>query len=110
MVDSRVSELRGNARLIPVDGSKLSERSGLIERLLGQIWSGFVARRRNVIAMRELAALDDALLRDVGIERSQIAASVAGPSGHRGKHGHHLLLNWCEPALSELVPYFPVGP
>ena len=92
MVDSRVSDLRGNARLIPVDGSEVRERSGLIARLLGQLWSGFVARRRTAIAMRELAALDDALLRDIGIERSQIAASVVGPSGRRGKHGGHAVV------------------
>ncbi len=87
MVDSRVSDLRGAARLIPVDGSGVTERAGLFGRTLGQIWSWLVSQRRNAIAMRELAALDDALLRDIGIERSQIAASVVGPGGRRGKHG-----------------------
>ena len=92
MVDSRVSDLRGDARLIPVDGSEVHGRSGLFARTLGQVWSWLVSQRRNAIAARELAALDDALLRDIGIERSQIAASVAGPSGRRGKHGGHAVV------------------
>lgn len=97
MVDSRVSDLRGNARLIPVDSPEATEHhdgaqtktTGLVVRALGQVWGWLVAQRRNAIASRELAALDDALLRDIGIERSQIAAAVVGPTGRRARHSSH---------------------
>jgi len=97
MVDSRVSDLRGNARLIPVDSPELMEQhngaqsqpAGFLARVLGQVLGWLAARRRNAIATRELAALDDALLRDIGIERSQIAAVVAGPTGRRTRHNSH---------------------
>ena len=45
---------------------------------LRRAWSAFIAWRNRRIAIRELQAMPDSLLRDIGIERGQIRAVVFG--------------------------------
>lgn len=63
-----------------------------VSRLLARAWAMLRAWHNRRIAVRELSAMPDALLRDIGIERYQIRAAVNGaypaiirlPSGRAG--------------------------
>ncbi len=100
MVEYRITEIAGQARVEPVaaDGSvdfqdylarAEAERAqqfpkivfaaarGLAARLAG-LWLGFRAGQQRRMAIGQLASLDDRMLRDIGLERSQIPAAVDG--------------------------------
>ena len=86
---ARVAPVVGIEVLEPhnVRASAESERARLLGRALSGWWKQLVVSHRQRIACRQLAALDDRLLQDIGIERSQIAMSVNGVSqGHIATH------------------------
>lgn len=53
-------------------------RAGEVMRAFARAWSALRAWHNRRIAVRELSAMPDALLRDIGIERYQIRAAVNG--------------------------------
>ncbi len=100
MVKYRITEIAGQARVEPVgaDGSVdfqdylaraevararqfpkivIGVARGLAARLAG-LWLNFRAGQRRRMAISQLARLDDWMLRDIGLERSQIPAAVDG--------------------------------
>ena len=100
MVKYRITEIAGQARVEPVgaDGSVdfqdykaraevaraqqlpnivFGAGRALAARLAG-LWLGFRAGQQRRMAISQLASLDDWLLRDIGLERSQIPAAVDG--------------------------------
>ena len=44
----------------------------------GEVWSRYCAWRRDRIAIRDFAALDDRLLRDIGVDRAAIRSLIYG--------------------------------
>ena len=100
MVKYRITEIAGQARVEPVgaDGSVdfqdylaraevaraqqfpkivLAAARSFAARLVG-LWLGFRAGQQRRNAIGQLARLDDWMLRDIGLERSQIPAAVDG--------------------------------
>ena len=100
MVKYRITEIADQARIEPVAAAGSvdlddyiaraeAERAqqfpkivfgvvqGLAARLAG-LWLGFRAGQQRRIAIGQLASLDDWMLRDIGLERSQIPAAVDG--------------------------------
>ncbi len=100
MVKYRITEIADQARIEPVaaEGSVdfqdylaraevtrarqlpnivLGAARGLAARFAG-LWLGFRAGQQRRIAIGQLASLDDWMLRDIGLERSQIPAAVDG--------------------------------
>jgi uncharacterized protein YjiS (DUF1127 family) len=51
--------------------------SGLMARL-GSAFARFLAARRERAQMRELMALDDHMLKDIGLHRSEVTRAVKG--------------------------------
>ena len=100
MVRYRIPEIAGRARVEPVGADGLAEihadcarvavaaeaeRAKQVRRIVSVLASGLTAlwRRfrdgqRRRVAIAQLAGLDDWLLRDIGLERSQIAVAVDG--------------------------------
>ena len=100
MVKYRITEIADQARVEPVGADSsvdfqddkaraeaqraqqlpkivFAAARGLADRL-DSLWLGFRAGQRRRIAIGQLASLDDWMLRDIGLERSQIPAAVDG--------------------------------
>lgn len=65
---------------ITIEEAAIHARLGSVGDALRSIWRYHARRRREVIAARRLARLDDHLLRDIGIDRAEIGEVV-----HRGR-------------------------
>lgn len=55
-----------------------AQGGGKLARALTRAWASLRAWHNRRVAVRELSAMPDALLRDIGIERYQIRAAVRG--------------------------------
>jgi uncharacterized protein YjiS (DUF1127 family) len=67
-----------SATLATIVRPEVTERPGAFSRLFSAGWDGiarYVVRRAAIAGLRKL---DDRLLRDIGLERSQIEAAVYG--------------------------------
>ncbi len=100
MVKYQVTEIAGHARVQPIgaEGSVdfhacraraeaaraeqvaklVSGASRALTAGLAGLWRGYRAGQRKRAAIAQLAGLDDRMLRDIGLERGQIAAAVDG--------------------------------
>jgi len=49
-----------------------------LNEAIGMVARRFIARRRERLVIRELQRMDDRMLRDIGLSRSEIRAAVHG--------------------------------
>lgn len=61
---------------ITIEEAAVHARLGSIGDVVRSAWRGYVRRRREEIAVRQLARRDAHLLRDIGIERADIGCVV----------------------------------
>ncbi len=66
---------------ITIEDAAAHVRPGKLGHALRAVWRYHARRRREEIAARQLARLDDHLLRDIGIDRAGIDDAV--------RRGHH---------------------
>jgi len=61
---------------ITIEDGAVRARLGSFGETLHSAWRNHERRRRETIAARRLARLDDHLLRDIGIDRADIGSAV----------------------------------
>jgi uncharacterized protein YjiS (DUF1127 family) len=57
-------------------GQAVRDLLGGVPRVLGNLWKAYRLRRQRQAAIRELGALDDRMLRDIGLGRSEIPSAI----------------------------------
>jgi uncharacterized protein YjiS (DUF1127 family) len=68
---------RGAAELAQeARGQAVRDLLGGIARVVGDAWKAYRLRRARQAAIRELGALDDRMLRDIGVGRSEIESAI----------------------------------
>jgi len=76
-----------NSTHLPADTSRSAADSTRGMTVLSKVWAAVQRWYRRRLAIRRLQALDDRLLRDIGISRSEIEYAAGMRAAHDRRHG-----------------------
>ena len=73
--------------------SHLGQSVGILGRAVLSVWHAFRSYHERRIAMAQLMALDDRMLKDIGIDRSEIHSMLVDTSWDRRRRNRSSLLD-----------------
>jgi uncharacterized protein YjiS (DUF1127 family) len=68
-------------------------------RGIGKAWKAYAGWRQRRAAIRELAGLDDRMLKDMGLHRSEIESVISGRDSYRMNERKTVVVRACKPDI-----------